>query len=131
MKETSEIDTLKTVLEDLKKRGRILLAYLFGSYRTGTQHRRSDIDLAIYFNTDDEKEVAEIIDKILMSTERTVEILRLDDEDESPFIIQEALKGIPLIEPDMETLYRVAHRVLHETEGIRYRRAISSGKYER
>jgi hypothetical protein len=34
----------------------------------------------------------EIIDKILMSGERNISILRLDDEDESPFVIQEASK---------------------------------------
>lgn len=48
----------------------------------------------------------------------------LDDEDESPFVIQEALKDIPLIEPDKDKLYDVSDRFLHESEGIRFRREI-------
>lgn len=128
MKKSKELDDLKAELNNLKEKGKVLLAYLYGSYAAGTEHKRSDIDLAIYLNPVDEKEAINIIDTILMAVERPVEILRLDDEDESSFIIQEALKGIPLIEPDIEALYRVADRVLHETEGIRQRRAIASGK---
>lgn len=128
MKENTDINALKEVLEGFRKKGKILLAYLYGSYAQGTQHQRSDIDLAIYINTDDEKEAVGIIDSILMAVEKPVEALRLDDEDESPFIIQESLKGVPLVEPDMETLYRVAHRALHESEGIRYKRAVAAGQ---
>jgi hypothetical protein len=60
-----------------------------------------------------------------MPIERDVSILRLDDEDESPFIIQEALKGVHLIEPNDDALYAVAHRALHEAESIRFRRELS------
>lgn len=59
---------------------------------------------------------------MLMSDEREINFLRLDDEDESPFIVQEALKGIHLVEPDKDCLYEIADRALHETEGIRFRR---------
>lgn len=128
MKENPDINALKEVLEGFRKKGKILLAYLYGSYAKGTQHQRSDIDLAIYINTDDEKEAIMITDAILMAAERPVEALRLDDEDESPFVIQESLKGIPLVEPHMETLYKVAHRALHESEGIRYKRALVSSQ---
>lgn len=122
-----DIEILKDVLTRLKDEGKVLLAYLYGSYAKGLKHSRSDIDLAVYLNTFDEKEAIEIIDAVLMSAERHVEILRLDDEDESPFIIQEALKGIPLVEPDMEALYKVSHQALREAEGIRYRRTFVSG----
>lgn len=128
MKENPEINALKETLERFRKNGKILLAYLYGSYAVGMQHKRSDIDLAIYINTSDEKEAIVITDSILMAAEGPVEVLRLDDEDESPFIIQESLKGIPLVEPDMETLYRVAHRALHQSEDIRYKRAIAAGQ---
>lgn len=128
MKKSKELEALKAELNNLKEKGKVLLAYLYGSYAAGTGHKRSDIDLAIYLNPVDEKEAINIIDTILMAVERPVEILRLDDEEESPFIIQEALKGIPLIEPDIETLYMVADHALHETEDIRHRRAIASGK---
>lgn len=126
MKETPEINALKTVLEGLRKQGKVLLAYLYGSYAKSTEHQRSDIDLAVYINTDDEKEAIGIIDTLLMAAEKPVEVLRLDDEEESPFIIQESLKGIPLVEPDMETLYSVAHRALHEAESIRHKRMIAA-----
>lgn len=127
MKRATDIDAIKEALLELKRSGKILLAYLYGSYARGRQHKRSDIDLAIYLNTTDKKEVIEIIDSILMATEKSVEILRLDDEDESPFIIQEALKGIPLVEPNMEIFYKVASRALHEAEDIRYKREVSTG----
>jgi predicted nucleotidyltransferase len=126
----TEIDALKVELSRLKRDGKVLLAYLYGSYAAGTQHKRSDIDLAIYLNITDENDSIEIIDAILMATERHVEILRLDDEDESPFVIQKALKGMPLVEPDMKTFYSVAHRVLHEAESIRNKRAIFLGIHE-
>jgi predicted nucleotidyltransferase len=126
MEESPEIKALRVVLEGLRKEGKILLAYLYGSYATKIQHQRSDIDLAVYINTDDEKEAIDIIDALLMAAEKPVEVLRLEDEEESPFIIQEALKGIPLVEPDMDALYKVAHRALHEAESIRYKRMIAS-----
>lgn len=123
-KTLNEVEKLKDVLIELNKDRKVLLAYLFGSYASTTQHKRSDIDIAIYLNTSDESETIEIIDKILMSVESPVEILRLDDEDESPFIVQEVLKGIPMIEPDIETLYKIFDRVLHETENIRLKRGL-------
>ena len=46
MKESPEIDALKAVLEGLRKQGKILLAYLYGSYAKRMQHQRSDIDIA-------------------------------------------------------------------------------------
>jgi uncharacterized protein len=66
-----------------------------------------------------------LIDEILMSTEKQIAILRLDDDEESPFIVQEALKGRHLIEPDSDTLYALYHRVLHETESTRFRREVT------
>ena len=69
----------------------------------------------------------DLIDRILMPVERDVSILRLDDEDESPFVIQEALKGIHLVDPDPEVLFNVSRRVLHESESIRFRREHACG----
>jgi len=119
-----ELTPLKKVLSKLKTEGKILLAILFGSYAQGVPHKRSDIDLAVYINTEDENERFLITDEILMSIERDVNILRLDDEEESPFVVQAALKGMHLVEPDVEALYNVARRALHETEGIRFRRSL-------
>ena len=117
-----EIQKIKTVLEDMRQKGIVLLAYLYGSYAGGNQHGRSDIDIAVYFNTKTEDESIEAIDRLLMAVDRDVEILQLNDHDESPFVMQEALKGIPLVEPDEETLYRLYDYVLHETESIRFKR---------
>lgn len=117
-----EILGIKKVLEDLRVEGTVLLAYLYGSYSKGKQHLRSDIDLAVYLNSKDEDVRIEAVDRILMNSDRAIEILFLDDENESPFVIQEALKGIPLIAPDKDKLYAVSDRALHESEGIRFRR---------
>ena len=120
-----DLEQLKAVLQELRKEGKIPVALLYGSYARGTPHKRSDIDLAVFIRARDEKEETDIIDKILMSTERQISILRLDDEDESPFVVQEALKGIHLVKADEDTLFEVAHRVLHDAEEIRFRRSLS------
>lgn len=119
-----DLEQLKRVLQELKKEGKILVAILYGSYARGTPHKRSDIDLAVFIRARDEKEETDIIDKILMSTERQISILRLDDEDESPLIVQDALKGIHLVKAEEYTLFEVAHRVLHDAEEIRFRRLL-------
>jgi len=121
-----EIESLTRVLQRLRTSGKVLLAYLYGSFASGDVHARSDIDLAVYLSVGDEPEAIEVVDRILMAADRQVEILRLDDEDESPFMVQRALKGIPLVEPDVEALYSVARRALHEAETIRFRRAQSA-----
>ncbi len=120
-----DLENLQKVLLKLKEKGEISLAYLFGSFTLDSVHRRSDIDLAIYINTRDENKRISIIDEILMVTDRPVDLLLLDDEDESPFLIQKAMKGIPLIEPDEEVFYRLSHRVLHEAESIRFTRQLN------
>jgi predicted nucleotidyltransferase len=119
-----EVQPLVDTLAPMKEGGELSLALLFGSFAAGAQHCRSDIDLAIALNVETREREMELIDMILMATERQVSILRLDDSDESPMVIQEALKGIHLVEPDLEVFYRVADRVLHESESIRYRRTI-------
>lgn len=121
------ISPLTDVLERFHKAGKIPVAVLFGSYASGTSHGRSDIDLALFVRADNLNEEIEIIDKVLMSDEREISILRLDDEDESPFVVQEALKGVHLVESDKDCLYEIADRALHETEGIRFRREMLAG----
>ena len=113
---------LKELLIELRNNGKIVIAVLYGSLAKGSSHQRSDVDLGLYFKIKDKEEEMDIVDKVLMSVDQDVSILRLDDEDESPFIIQEALKGIHLVEPDQETLYALWHRILHECESIRFRR---------
>ena len=118
-----DLKKLKEVLKKYRKENKVLLAYLFGSYAKGEVHARSDIDLAIYLASS-EKEKFKVLEKLLLSVEKDLDILRLDDEDESPFIIQEALKGLPLVEPDEKVLYKVWHRALHEAEHIRLKRKL-------
>lgn len=122
-----EIEPIKKLLEELKRDGKVLIAILYGSYAKGSIHKNSDIDLALYINTKDIMEDIKIVDRILMSVERNVSILRLDDEDESPFVVQNALKGVYLIEPNREILYLISNRVLHECESIRFRKKVSHG----
>ncbi|MBI5187059.1 MAG: nucleotidyltransferase domain-containing protein [Nitrospinae bacterium] len=121
-----ELKPLEEVLWDLKRKGQIHIALLYGSFAEGTPHGRSDIDLAIFLSPRDGKEEADAVDRILMAVDRDISILRLDDEDESPFVVQKALKGTHLVEPDKDTLYKVADWALHESEGIRFRRALSA-----
>ena len=123
----SDIERLKSVLIQLRNEGKVTLAILFGSRVHGGQHERSDIDLAVYLRADGEREQTETVDRILMSTDRHIDILRLDDDEESPFIVQEALKGVHLVEPDKQRLSEVSHRALHESESIRFRRESAVG----
>ncbi len=116
------VDELRKILGEMKKARKIHLALLYGSFAKGAQHVRSDIDLAVYLNAATPEEELDLIDRILMSVDRDVSILRLDDQDESPFVVQEALKGIHLVDPDLEIFYEVSHRALHECETIRFRR---------
>lgn len=51
--------------------------------------------------------------------------MKLDDEDESSFVVQDALKGIRLVKAEEATLYEIVHRVLHDVEEIRFRRSLS------
>jgi len=124
-----ELAGLKKILQKHREGGKILIAMLYGSFAGGTPHSRSDIDLGLYLNTGSEDEELDVIDEILMSTERQVSILRLDDDEESPLVVQEALKGIQLVEPDEVTLYRLYGRILHECEEIRFRRELKSGSH--
>jgi len=124
IKEVEEIKPLIEVLEELRNEGIVLLAILFGSFAGGKVHARSDIDLAIYLKELPLEEEIEVIDRILLSTERDINILRLDDDEESPFVVQEALKGIHLVKPDKNVYYHVADMALHEAESIRFRRGI-------
>lgn len=125
MNERIELESLRDILRKFKQEDKIKIALLYGSYARGAPHKRSDIDLALFIRAENKEEEMEIIDKILMSVERDISILRLDDEDESPFVIKEALKGIHFVEPDIDILYEVSHRVLHESEEIRFRRSLS------
>lgn len=124
--EKDEVEKIKQVIEELRDEGTVLLAYLYGSYARGNSHRRSDIDIAVYLDSKDEDVRIKAVDRILMACDRDIEMLFLDDEDESPFVVQEALRGISLIEPDKNKLYDLSDRVLHEAESLRFRRGILS-----
>ena len=117
-----DISPLMQTLQDMKGENSVQLALLYGSFAIGAEHCRSDIDLAIALSPQLQEKEFDIIDRILMSSERHISILRLDDEDESPLIVQESLKGIHLIEPDRDVYYKAAHWALHESESIRSRR---------
>ena len=127
MKADHDLENIRKCLQELRERGKILIAVLFGSQANSAAHARSDIDLGIYLPPMDQTEEMEILDSILLRSEIPISILRLDDDEESPLIVQEALKGVHLVEPDTEALYGVYHRVLHESEAIRTRRELRVG----
>lgn len=127
MKADHDLEIMRNCLQELREKGKILIAVLFGSQANGAAHARSDIDLGVFLSAKDQNEEVELIDRILMCSETPVSILRLDDDDESPLVVQEALKGVHLVEPNTETLYGVYHRVLHESEAIRSRKELRVG----
>jgi predicted nucleotidyltransferase len=120
--ENPEFKQIIAVLSELRSSEKLSVALLFGSYAKGVQHSRSDIDLAIAIPLAAQDCEMEITDRILMATERPISILRIDDLEESPLVVQESLKGIHLVDPDPHVLYRVADWALHESESIRGRR---------
>ena len=95
----SELKPLITVLSELRAENKLSIAILFGSFAKGMHHSRSDIDLAIAIPLVHKDSEMDIIDRILMATERPISILRLDDLEESPIVVQESLKGVHLVEP--------------------------------
>ena len=117
-----ELKPLIAVLSELRAAGKLSIAILFGSYAKGIQHCRSDIDLAIAIPLSFQGSEMDIIDQILMASERPISILRIDDLEESPLVVQESLKGVHLVEPDLNLLYAVSDWALHESESIRGRR---------
>jgi predicted nucleotidyltransferase len=56
-----QLNSLKEPLQRLRREGKILIAILYGSFSRGEQHARSDIDLALYLNPENEREEIEII----------------------------------------------------------------------
>ena len=117
-----DLQPLITVLSELKKENKLDVAILFGSYAKGIHHHRSDIDLAVSIPQVPENSEMDIIDRILMASERHISMLRLNDLEESPLVVQEALKGIHLVDPDLNAFYSVADWALHKSESIRSRR---------
>lgn len=117
-----ELEPIETVLRKLKDGGEISMAYVFGSFAEGAIHRNSDIDLAVYIEAGDRKKAVLTEDRILAVTPsgRSVDILRLDLADASPFVVQKALKGIPLVDNSRRRYYEVAVRALKETEVLRH-----------
>jgi predicted nucleotidyltransferase len=127
MKADRDLENLKRCVKELRDKGKILIAVLFGSQANGEAHVRSDIDLGVFLSAKNQNEEVELIDRILMCSEIPISILRLDDDEESPLVVQEALKGVHLVDPEREALYGVFHRVLHEGEAIRARRELRLG----
>jgi uncharacterized protein (UPF0332 family) len=113
---------IQAVLERLRTENRILLAVLYGPYSEGIPRARPSIDIGVYMKTDDEAERTHIVDSIRAAVKdgTHVSILHLNDTDESPFVVQEALAGIHLVEPDMDALYDTYGWALDEAESMRF-----------
>jgi uncharacterized protein (UPF0332 family) len=113
---------IQAVLERLRAENRVLVAVLYGPYSEGTLHGHPGIDIGIYLRTDDEAERMRIVGSIRMAvTDDThVSILHLNDTDESPFLVQEALAGIHLVEPDVDALDDAYDWASDEAESMRF-----------
>ncbi len=113
---------IKAVLERLRVENRILVAVLYGPYSEGTLHGHPSIDIGIYLQTDDEVERTHIVDSIraAVKDDTHVSILHLNDRDESPFVVQEALAGIHLVEPDVDALDDAYDWASDEAESMRF-----------
>jgi len=109
---------LKEVLERLRAENKVLVAVLYGPYSEGVPRGRPNIDIGIYLHTDDEAERMDIVDIIrtAVKDDTHVSIVFLHDTGESPFVVQEALAGIHLVDPDMDALDDASDWALHEAE---------------
>ena len=102
MDKSEAIEIARRYLKNIDKKYQIVNAIIFGSYARGTQHRDSDIDLAIVF-----KSVDDIIDlQIELMKMRTDEDLliephpfSLSDFDISNPVVSEILKTGIEIQP--------------------------------
>lgn len=99
--------------------GKIPFAFLFGSWTKGRQTSLSDIDLAIFFRDMPESVKTKIEHQISLLFDEQVNILRLEDENISPLIKLESLKGIPITSPDSDFLNGFILSIIHKAEEMR------------
>jgi|GEM_PF-717312 len=113
---------IRAVLERLRTENRILVAVLYGPYSEGIPRARPSIDIGICLQTDDEAERTHIVDSIraAVKDDTHVSILHLNDRDESPFVVQEALAGFHLVEPDVDALDDAYDWASDEAESMRF-----------
>ncbi|MBI4682256.1 MAG: nucleotidyltransferase domain-containing protein [Nitrospirae bacterium] len=111
------INTTRTVLDNYE--GKIPFAFLFGSWTKGRQTSLSDIDLAIFFRDMPESVKTKIEHQISLLFDEQVNILRLEDENISPLIKLESLKGIPITSPDSDFLNGFILSIIHKAEEMR------------
>ncbi len=121
-----DIERLRETLGRLKNQGKILMALVCGTLANRTTLPRWDLHLAIFMNAEDKTQELSIVEEILRNSPRDVFILRLDDEQEPPMLVREALRGIHLVEPDQATLSRLTQRVEKACRGILFRRDIKN-----
>ncbi len=121
MKKTKYADKIIADIKSLiEKYGNgIPFAFLFGSRAEGRQTPLSDIDVAVYFRDMCESEKTVIEQKVSLLFNEEVNILRLEDENISPLIKIEALKGIPIIIEDTDLLNKFILSIIHRAEELR------------
>lgn len=111
------INAVRTVLEDYDSK--IPFAFLFGSWTKGRQTSLSDIDVAIFFRNMPESVKTKIEHQISMRFDEQVNILRLEDENISPLVKLESLKGIPISVRDSDFLNNFVLSIIHSAEEMR------------
>jgi predicted nucleotidyltransferase len=111
------INTTRTVLENYE--GKIPFAFLFGSWTKGRETSLSDIDVAIFFKDIPESVKTKIEHEISLLFDQQVNIHRLEDENISPLVKLESLKGIPITTPDNDYLNGFILSIIHKAEEMR------------
>jgi len=110
-------DKTRYIVEKLRpvvgREERIPFAFLFGSYTEGRETPLSDIDLAIYFDemTNDEK--TDIEHHLWLLFDEPLNILRLEEDDNSPLIRLRALEGEPILIKNHDALNRFTLSIIH------------------
>lgn len=125
---TDNLEIIKILKEYFEGRDNVLMAFLFGSYARGIQHRESDVDIAVYFKPKsgyleweefDTKYEAE--DTIWLDVERllkqNVDLIVLNRARST--IAQSAINGIPIIIKDRGLYLDFMLRVTLEAEDFR------------
>lgn len=92
---------LRALRTALRTEPSVRLAVLFGSLATGRGHKRSDVDLLVSPSNPSAGRVAELTARLERQLGREVQLVRLQDAEDSPLLMVEALeRGRVLVDRD-------------------------------
>lgn len=92
---------LRALRTALRTEPSVRLAVLFGSLATGRGHKGSDVDLLVSLSDPSAGRVAELTARLERQLGREVQLVRLQDAEDSPLLMVEALeRGRVLVDRD-------------------------------